>query len=345
MRTLMLLTAVTMVLWFMEFTSASYLVFDSTPSTILPILTNTLTIRCAIKNGSLPLKRQLHGGLDIEQPELRTTTPAAQADVVHVVSIVIRKLNTMTMQNEAVANVTPYDTPVAEGQFVNVVKVEGSTEASPGSNEQAYLQVTWENPLEEQGGSYSCEAMTLTADRHPTPLSKTFEVSVTEPSISDLVKYVAAHETTIADHKKYIAELQRENQELKDGMHILKLKVDLQINESRTLRDDFENFHSNISNQTSELNRRMDNAKGQNIQSGFDICKNQYIQFHTAYKTKPTVLTTFIRIGFTLTSASTDEPYIFQVNPEQVTVTGFNASCISTGSSTIGDFMWLALDS
>ncbi|CAL1547864.1 unnamed protein product [Lymnaea stagnalis] len=249
------------------------------------------------------------------------------------------------MQNEAVANVTPYDTAVAEGPFVNVVTVEGSTEASPATDEQAYLQVVWENPLEDQGGSYSCEAMTLTADRHPTSLSKTFEISVTEPSISDLVKYVAAHERTIADHKKYIADLERENEELKAGVQNLKLKVSMQINESLTLRGEFDNFHSNFSNQTTELSRRMDNAKAQNIQSGFDICKNQYIRFRTSYKVKPTVLTTFVRLGFTVsTDVSRDDPYIFQVNTELVTETGFNVSCISTGSSTIADFMWLAMD-
>ncbi|KAI8776322.1 DSC-2 [Biomphalaria glabrata] len=319
--------------------SAAYLVISASPLSIQPILTTTLKLRCSIKLDNTLNARQIHGNLGVEQTN---TEPPALADVDHIVSIILKKYNSVTMTNEAVANIIPYDKPVAEGSYANLVQVDGNTDSSPVPGEKGYLEVTWFKPME--GGTFSCEVTALTSDRHPTTLTQNLEVSVIEPGISDLVIHIAAHDLELSKHKKYITQLEEVNKELKQEVDILKSNITLHQDLYAHLRQDLDTLTANITHQTSALISQVNGLKRQNLQTGFDVCRSQFIRFPTPYVTKPQVVTSFIRLGFTLTANSLEEPYIFQVNAENVDAVGFNVTCINTGHGAIADFVWLAIE-
>ncbi|KAH9523951.1 hypothetical protein Btru_047605 [Bulinus truncatus] len=230
-----------------KYVAASRLQFRANPFTVQPMLTNTLTLRCAIQLDSTFQSRQIHGNLggdtlQTEAPSYTSAETPPMSDVDHIMSIIISKLNPQSLTSEPVANVTPYDEPAAEGPYVNHVQIEGNTESSPVAGERGFLEVTWFQPID--GGTYSCDVTALTTDRHPTSLSKTLE-------------------------------LEQENQLLRQELDSLKVNVSSDDGNYSRLRSDLDNLTSNLTNQTSELVTRVNGLKGQNIQTGFDVCKGQ----------------------------------------------------------------------
>ena len=53
-----------------------------------------------------------------------------------------------------------------------------------------HLQVQWSYPGEDQGGNYSCEITGIDNTGHSTVFTKSIDVTVAEPSLSDLVGYL-----------------------------------------------------------------------------------------------------------------------------------------------------------
>ncbi|CAL1547865.1 unnamed protein product [Lymnaea stagnalis] len=259
----------------------SVLKFETNPTVIHQILTKQLQLRCSVSENILwPHNRQaMTSSTDYyydwttairSQPATTTTLVSAiptqasptelpnlqpyslsdRADVFHVTSIIVSKV--ISGRKETVASVTPFDGAVAEGFYVGRVKVEGSGAPSTVSGEQAYLQLTWDSPVAEQAGLYTCELFALNQEKHSVYLSTSIRVDATEPNISDLVKYIIVHDNTIAD-------LQRENRELRS--EVMDLRVNLSMYtyyEMMSLKHQVELLTLNVSLHDLELNMILD---------------------------------------------------------------------------------------
>lgn len=310
--------------------------FVAQPMMIDPILTSTLTLRCSITTSPVST-RQLH----VEWG----TNPPLSTQVVKVLSVGIFAFNPDINQNQLVTSVRASEQASIEETYAGMVRAEGSTNTSQTPGEMAYLQVQWDNPLKEQAVSYTCEASMLTSTGQTTSMSNVLEVTSSDPTISDLVKFISQHQQHISNQEKTIALLQEENQHLKQTIDSIQSNASHYSLDGGSIQHQITVLQQNFSSQTQELRAKVEEMKGQNIESGIAVCHNHRVSFKRRYQVKPTVLTTFIRLGFTTNpNKDTADTFVFQVNTENVDVSGFNVTCINSGYSSIADFVWLAID-
>ncbi|KAH9505462.1 hypothetical protein Btru_057390 [Bulinus truncatus] len=198
---------------------ASHIGFTASPTVINPVLTKNLTLRCAVQDfisAAFPTTTSRTTWTTTSQrttlPTTRTTSrypwldPTAagtnvQADVAHVMSVIISRVSGFTGQVEVVAHVTPFESAAASDAFNRSTRVEGDSQRSSVNGERGYLQVTWDYPGEDEAGEYICEVFALNSDNHPVNLKSTLTVLSREPTISDLVKYIANHEKRFEEVK------------------------------------------------------------------------------------------------------------------------------------------------
>ncbi|XP_059162050.1 uncharacterized protein LOC131945081 [Physella acuta] len=336
MKMVSVCTGLTLLLCLLHISSASQVAFVAQPMIIDPILTSTLTLRCSITSPPMST-RQLH----VEWP----TNPPLSTQVSQVLSVGIFAFDHNINRNQLVASVRTSEHASIEQTYAGLVRVEGSTNTSQTPGEMAYLQVQWDNPLEEQAVSYTCEASMLTLTGQTTSMSNVLEVTSSDPTISDLVKFISQHKQQISDQEKKIALLQEENQHLRQAIISIQSNASHYALDGGAIQQQITVLQQNFSSQTQELRAKVEEMKGQNIESGIAVCHTHYVSFKRRYLVKPTVLTTFVRLGFTTSpNKDTADTFVFQVNTENVDVTGFNVTCINSGYSSIADFVWLAID-
>lgn len=317
---------------------ASKLVMQSNSPVIHPVLTKTLKLRCSIyrDNPNLsPLTRATSGREDrhldaadgeevnetlsanvtvapIMAPTTTVyTTPSplsvsSGADVVHVMTVIINK--EVSGKNVTIASVTPFDPAAALYPFNETTFVEGGVLTGSGDDLQAYLQVTWANPREEEAGTYSCEVVALAAQGLPVSLTSTLIVTADEPNFHDVVNYLVSHE-------KEITRLRRQSEGLERQL------------------DEFRTNNSWASEQIQAKPNALDN-----IQTGTFSCPSStFIRFSKPYAVTPIVFPTLVG----LVETSSNYSATFKIKLTQVGPTGFTADCGYTGY-LIPEVQWLA---
>ncbi|XP_059169206.1 uncharacterized protein LOC131950990 [Physella acuta] len=292
---------------------ASSLQFVANPLVIKPVLSKKLQVRCAVFNTTQEIMRRNYKNKGLVEGKLISSMEDPQPDVGHLMSIVITKWNKETDQNETVASVAGCLAAGAEFNFLGKVEVEGNTERSPVPGEVGYLKLTWDRPLDQHSGLYSCEASALTSEKHTISLSASLQIVAKEPTISDIVAY-------ISEHDKNITSLKEENQ---------KLKLDL------------ESLMSNTTQNFTEVQQKMALMKGQNTQTGSVTCSDQTILFSQQFKNTPIVY-----VAFEALSVSGSGTYTTSLSTSAVSVSSFKLSCSYTGHvNTWGlRVRWLATD-
>ncbi|CAL1547688.1 unnamed protein product, partial [Lymnaea stagnalis] len=129
-------------------------------------------------------------------------------------SIVIVRANSQG-EGETIAKVSPFDQAAAgEGTYVSLLQVNGSVFKAAVNGELGYLSVIWTAPLEDQVGTYACEANALTHSGHLVTLTGSLEIQARQPNVADLVM-------VIIDYENRISQLEQENQELKHKLDLL----------------------------------------------------------------------------------------------------------------------------
>ncbi|XP_059169207.1 uncharacterized protein LOC131950991 [Physella acuta] len=191
-------------------TEAASLQFVADPFIIKNKLSKKLQVRCAVLNPTLKQKISLIRNVSnslIEGKSVNASKEDLQHDVGHLMSIVITKWNKETDQNETVASVVDCLRVREELEFLGRVEVEGRIRSSRVPGEVGYLKLMWDRPLDQHSGLYSCEASTLTSEKHTIFLRDSLQIVAKEPAISDIVDY-------FTEHDKNITSLEEENQKI-----------------------------------------------------------------------------------------------------------------------------------
>ncbi|XP_059169209.1 uncharacterized protein LOC131950993 [Physella acuta] len=295
-------------------TEASSLYFEANPAVIKPVLSKKLQMRCSVSNRTLALinfYKGLYKESSTKGASVNGSTEDRQHDVGHLMSIVITKWNKETDQNETVASVAGCLAAGAEFNFLGKVEVEGNTERSPVSGEVGYLKLTWDRPLDQHSGLYSCEASALTTEKHSFSLNASLQIVAQEPTISDLVTY-------ISEHDKNITSLKEENQ---------KLKLDLKA------------LMSNTTQNFTELVKKMALMKGHNIETGSVTCSAQTVYFSQQFINTPVVY-----VAIESLSVNTGGRYITtSLSTSEVSDESFDLSCTCTDYCNSLGARWLAI--
>ncbi|XP_059162056.1 uncharacterized protein LOC131945087 [Physella acuta] len=245
--------------------TASRMVFEANPSVIHQILTKELKMRCAIKYQSWQVQRQQRAATMTYRPDTSTVgydfttteTPSstgltsfassAQVDISHVTSIIINKINPATGSRETVASVTPFDPASSEGRYQENLRVEGSGTTSPVPGELGYLQLTWDSPVADQAGTYTCEVFALNGEKHSVYLNGSIHVDATEPTVADLVKYIIIHQNLVED-------LQEENRQLQHELMDLKFNITLPLyHELMNIKQSIEEMKNTVNLHSAEI--------------------------------------------------------------------------------------------
>ncbi|KAK0043860.1 DSC-2, partial [Biomphalaria pfeifferi] len=235
--------ALNFLFYFVCLLDASQINFQSTPFIINPVLTKTLTLRCSAQEFSSATSSYWHttttanwrttthrtthppettttrnaittnpwffqdtsteSNVQTSNPETTASNFQTEADVTHVMSIIISKLNKFTNQLDPVADVTPFDSATAGAMFKGSVSLNGSTSGSTNHREMGFLEVTFNYPDDKESGEYTCEIFALNHENHPVNLRSILTVISREPSISDLVKYISNQEKRFEEIKNY----------------------------------------------------------------------------------------------------------------------------------------------
>ncbi|CAL1547687.1 unnamed protein product [Lymnaea stagnalis] len=329
----------TVVILLTQYVLASDLVMQSNSPVIHPVLTKTLRLRCSIYKENPNLAALTRASSEREVANLDetdvayddgiltnnvtntsvvVTAPAAATtpsplsvssgvDVVHVMTVIINK--NISGKNTTIASVTPFNVAAALHPFNETTLVEGGVMTGSDADLQAYLEVTWPNPREEDAGTYSCEVVALAAQGLPMSLTSTLRVTAEEPKFHDVVNYLVSHE-------KQITKLHQESEDMKRQLH---------------------EFQSNSSLVSQSLQVRLNTLD--NIQTGTFSCSSPiFIRFEKPYASIPIVFPTLT----SLVQTSSNSSSTFQIKLTQVGPTGFTADCGYTGYF-LPEFQWLAI--
>jgi len=141
---------------------------DVTPSSLQPVLTDTMTLRCSLDDTS-------GAGL------VGRSVDRTSEDVHYVMSILV------TRNGADVASITTHIPARAMADVANV-HVTGSIGNAPG--DRGYIELTWRYPTSAQAGTYGCNITGLNDAGHTILFTKTVELEAISPTIDDLVRQI-----------------------------------------------------------------------------------------------------------------------------------------------------------
>ncbi|XP_059162052.1 uncharacterized protein LOC131945084 [Physella acuta] len=308
-------------------TASASVQFDAQPNIILPSLSKSLQIRCSIQNASSSSTSYLLTTLmppttQMTAASTQITGPVQGPDVSYLLSLVIVKVNKATGENETVASVAGCLAATTEDSFTGKVKVEGSAEGSPVSGEVGYLQVIWDRPGDQAGGSYYCVASALDKFKRSVSVGSSLQITSKDAAISDLVTYIAEHDKNISALSTQMVVLQQEKE---------------------ALRIEVESLRSNLTSEFNQLEAWINNIQGHNVQTGSTDCSGHYVYFTQSFNRTPTVFATpgsFYISGYSSYSSGS-----FQISTSYVSQQSFYLSCSMSGafSGSSTNINWLAI--
>ncbi|XP_059169208.1 uncharacterized protein LOC131950992 [Physella acuta] len=290
------------------------------PLVFQPALTRKLTIRCSVLNTSVtPVMKDNPGGKNEILNQKKASMMSSQDDVTNLLSIVITKVNDGTGKNEVAARVAGCLAADVEVNVLGQVEIEGNTEGSPVAGEAGYLQLTWDRPLGNSAGAYTCEVSALNANKHSISLNTTVRVQAEQPSISYLSMYISQHDRHIESLTKRTLELEQENKNLNTLLQF---------------------SNSNLSADLTAFKDKINEQKLSEIQIGNITCRegNKSIRFKRPFKTVPTVTTFMSDLSFSLSYHKQST----KLTASNVVKTGFTAEC-SVNGDTSATHVWLAM--
>jgi len=177
----------------------SDITFTTSSSSIKPLVTDSLLLRCGVFDGAptgtsgIIGKRDVMSDVIATNHALSSTTSFGHtssdiskrdvktSDIAHVTSI------TITKNNVDVAAVTAF---VAAKVFNNTGGVHVTGNVTASGAERGFLQVTWDYPESSLSGSYQCIINGHDADGHHHTLTETMDVDDNEVTLSDVVSYI-----------------------------------------------------------------------------------------------------------------------------------------------------------
>ncbi|XP_059162048.1 mucin-2-like [Physella acuta] len=329
---------------------------DATPTTICPILSKKLQIKCSVrtvadtttvqptttttKTTTKPTSTTKTTTKAIvattKAPSATTTTKPTttqpksttvlnapiNSDMTYLLSIVISKQNSVTGKTDTVASVAGRLAANAEVQYLGTVEVQGNTDNSTKSGEQGFLQLTWNYPLEQHGGNYICTASGLNSAKQTVSLSTSVQIVVTQPNISDLVSYISDHDKSLTD---------------------LQLQATQQSHSTQVMKLDMEELQANQTKQASEAVDELKSVLVHNVQSGTNVCSENVQYFNVSFNTTPIVYVSVSRFNLSPDSSARYASMNWQVSIQTVTPYFFTMSCSHSNYLTLYNVDWLAI--
>jgi len=177
----------------------SDITFTGSPSAIKPLVTDSLALRCGVKDGAPTGTSGIIGKRDVMHDVISTDYDISSAtsfghtysdiskrdvktsDIVIVGSIAIVK------NNVDVASITEH---VAAKVFNNNGGVHVTGNVTASGAERGFLQVTWDYPDSSLSGSYQCVINGYDVDGHFHTLTETVDVDDNEVNLNDVVSYM-----------------------------------------------------------------------------------------------------------------------------------------------------------
>jgi len=177
----------------------SDITFTGSPSAIKPLVTDSLALRCGVKDGAPTGTSGIIGKRDVMHDVISTDYDISSAtsfghtysdiskrdvktsDIVIVGSIAIVK------NNVDVASITEH---VAAKVFNNNGGVHVTGNVTASGAERGFLQVTWDYPDSSLSGSYQCIITGYDVDGHQHMMTETVDVDDNEVTLNDVVRYI-----------------------------------------------------------------------------------------------------------------------------------------------------------
>ncbi|CAL1547686.1 unnamed protein product [Lymnaea stagnalis] len=282
------------------FTASIKVVLQATPSTIHPLLTRSLRLRCSLQRQQPLHDNTTNSSLsDVDQADGNTS----HGDLTHVMSIVITKENVSDGQGEEVASVSTFDGPITEPPYSGSVRVEGSTNNSAMSGEQGYLEITWTTPPDTVSGLYSCQAFGLNAHNQPVAL-KTSAAIASELSLSDLVTFVSLNFNLVSELQTMIGSLNSTHDQrvarLEQQYEDLSFVYNLRVTELERANADLVHQISSLNATCCATNRNT--TQSGTIQTGRLNCTStaSYVTYSRPFSEKPKVFTSVTHVSLFL---------------------------------------------
>jgi len=315
---------------------ASNLHLNSSSTDFIPNLTPTINMTCAVDiaidviwttvgTGSAVIgRRRAPKSLDQDANRLAPSSPD-EDDIKFLSSLVI-----MRNGKDHVASITEH-TPASATMDLDNLKVEGQITGSSG-----FLHLSWTYPSDAQAAQYTCESNGLNALGHYVSMTKTLEVGVGEPTLSDLVKYVGNQQKMVVGLQNTVKNLQQSNKDQEQ-----KISTQEQVIAS---------LNATVGDQNKEI------ANLRNVQTGIIDCGNRHgysgslpnyhSHQHDQYKTKTVSFNqTYIRapevhLSFSFVDDFAAQAY-FRADLLSVSTTGFTMRCRGN-SLALPDYMMVS---
>jgi len=167
------------VLSFIPRVLGSGVVFDATPPAIQPPLSDSVSLRCSLKDSSPSAPGAIVGrsltSSDVTDRRVATDT----TDIEYVTSMVISK------NGADVATLTEHIPAKAFSNYSDVT-VTGSLARSQG--EKGFLQVDVHFPRQQESGEYMCEVTGVDDKGHSYDFTQSLEVTTQDITLDDVVQ-------------------------------------------------------------------------------------------------------------------------------------------------------------
>jgi len=201
-----------------EAASGSVIHLESSPSTITPQLTHSVTLTCSLNSTSglaHPTSGLVGRGLDDV-----TYTPD---DVAYITSIVV-----LLDSGVQVARITEHTPAVLLLNAEHNAQVTGNVTGTKAV--RGYISITWTYPTQTEVGKYVCEVSGLTKEGRGVIYKTSTQIQTTEASISDLVSHIHQMKLDIATNE---ADLKTKDAEIANMTTALSTK-DAEISDLKT---------------------------------------------------------------------------------------------------------------
>ena len=223
--------------------TGSDIFFTASTSTILPLETEELTLRCSLKDSEVK-------------------SDANNVDVSFVHTLVISK---------AGVELATVSERVGPNVFDNTKGVQVTGQVPGTGLENGYLSVSWKFPDARQGGAYKCVIRGIDQQGHVMTFSQSINVAENKLSINDLVGYIhdlkvtnAALKSDLkkcnADFKAKINAINSTNTYFKSQVHKLNTNgnvMKLKMNDMKTNISDLQIQMNDLKTSNAELNTKL----------------------------------------------------------------------------------------
>ena len=179
---------------YLSLVSTSHLSFTSSPTVIKPLVTDALTLRCALtddpklviigKRDDVNVGQDKSEDISHQQDEPVIPAPSAKPNSISFVHSIV-----ISMNGNTVATVTEHVNATVYDKKSGVTEATGHIPGG-GITEKGFLKVTWKYPLPEQSGTYQCTVTGSDSLGNIQTFTDTIEITDSGLTMNQMIGYI-----------------------------------------------------------------------------------------------------------------------------------------------------------